>query len=162
MKTDMEQTTDSGKAGRRSKLVVVADLGRFKVYRLDDRPQFSHPQLTLIEDWETEVAHHLSEDVTDQAGRFAKVPTVAGARSDGEEHHLDLERQRRATKTLGKRLNELINPKQVEACYFAADSRINKAILEGLDQNARNKIQTNVAANLTKLGTAELLRQFRP
>jgi len=45
------------------KLLVVADLGRFKAYRFEQDPKFSHPRLELLEDWETGVTHHLSEEV---------------------------------------------------------------------------------------------------
>ena len=81
-----------------TKLVVVADLGHFKAYRLEESPDFSRPRIKLLEDWETNVSKHLSEEVTDQAGQFRKGSAPAGPtdRSDGEEHNLDLERRRRA------------------------------------------------------------------
>src|SRR5947209_303788 len=41
-----------GGAAMNEKLVVVADLGRLKAYRLQDEPQISHPRLELLEDWE--------------------------------------------------------------------------------------------------------------
>jgi hypothetical protein len=156
------ETARKKKAGKPlSKLVVVADSGRLKAYRLDDRPEFSRPRLTLVQERVTEVTHHLSEDLTDQFGRFAKVPTTAvGAHSDGEEHNLELERRHRAIKTLGTWLGELIEQEQPEVCYFAADSRINQPLLDAMEPGARNKIQINIQANLSKLRPDELLRQF--
>ncbi len=60
------------------KLLVVADLGRLKAYRLEDSRQFSRPSLQLVEDWGTAATRHFSEEVSDQAGQFRKGPGVKG------------------------------------------------------------------------------------
>jgi hypothetical protein len=146
------------------KLVVLADLGHFKAFQLDDDRNFSNPRLQLLEDWETNVTQHLSEELTDQAGQFRRgVPAAsegATAMSDGEQHNLDLERRRRAVKSVAKRINELLVKDQVEACYLAADRQINAAILDQIDQRARSKIQKNVTANLTRLEPAQVIGHF--
>jgi hypothetical protein len=143
-----------------SKLVVVADLGHMRAYRLEKTSELGRSQWKLIEDGETNVTHHLSEDVTDQAGRFRKEPAIRGALSDGEEHDLDLERRHRAVKTLAERLAELIRREETQGCYFAADPRINQSILDELDEVTRAKIEKNVLANLSKLGPEELRERF--
>jgi hypothetical protein len=158
MKTQTAREKHNQKSAR--KLVVVADLGRIKAYRLEEKPEFSRPRLTLVQERETEITHHLSDDLTDQFGRFAKVPTTLGARSDGEEHNLELERRHRAVKTLGHWLSQLIKQEKPEVWYFAADSRINQPLLDAMEPAARNKIQMNVSANLSNLGPDELFRQF--
>jgi len=142
-----------------TKLVVVADLGHFKAYRLEESPDFSRPRIKLLEDWETNVSKHLSEEVTDQAGQFRKGSAPAGPtdRSDGEEHNLDLERRRRAVKKLAKRMDELFAPDQVEAGYLAASSEISRALLDALDERTRAKVQKTVTANLTKLNPDQVI-----
>ncbi len=146
------------------KLVFVADLGRLKAFRLEESPRFSHPRMKLVEDWETNVTQHLSEELTDQAGQFRKGPKSAegpGALSDGEQHNLDLERRRRAVRTLAQRINTLVEREDgVDACYLAADSRINQQLLDEMQQRTRAKIQKNVPANLSKLSPDEVLAHF--
>ena len=146
------------------KLLVLADVGRFKAYRMEEKREFSHPRLELLEDTETNVTRHLSEEVTDQAGQYRRgVPAAsegASAMSDGEQHNLDLERRRRVLKTVAKRVSELLNQEKSEGFYFAADSQINRAILDQLDERSRSKLQKNVAANLTKSDSEEIIRHF--
>src|SRR5947207_6255622 len=112
----------------KDKMLVVADLGRLKAYWLEDDVAFSHPRLELIEDWTSDVTHHLSEELTDQAGQFRKGTSGTegpSALSDGEQHNLDLERRRRAIKSLAQQISELIERNKVNEVYFAADRRIN-------------------------------------
>jgi hypothetical protein len=143
------------------KLLVVTDLGRFKAYRLEENRRFSHPRLELLEDWETNVNQHLSEELSDQAGRFRKGHSDGDARlSDGEPHNIDLERRRRAVKTLAKRISELLNEQHLDSCYLAAGSEINQTLIEELDRPTRAKIERNVPANLTRLSHSEVLDHF--
>ena len=145
------------------KLVVVADLGRFKAYRLEEDRNFSNPRLELLEDWETNVNHHLSEEVSDQAGQFRRgTPKAGGATaiSDGEAHNMDLERRRRAVKSVARRIGELLQDQKVEGCYLAADNQINKAIMAEMDHHTRSRIQKNVPANLTRLDASAVVSQF--
>src|SRR2546423_9264616 len=143
----------------KKKLLVLADLGHFKAYRLEQENTFSTPRLQLLEEWETDVPRHVSQQLSDQAGQFRKGTTPGGPSnlSDGEEHNFDLERRRRALKTVTTHLRDLLNREDdgVDGCYFAAGSEINGAIMEGLDPQSRARIQKNVCANLTRLGPEE-------
>ncbi len=144
-----------------TKLLFLADLGRFKAYHLEESRQFSHPRLELIEDSESNVTRHLSQELSDQAGRFRRgVPEAATATTDGEHHNLDLERRRRALKMMAGRIRELLNQEKAGEFYFAADPQINRAILDQLDERARSRLQKNVAANLTKLDAEQIIQHF--
>lgn len=144
-----------------TKLLVLADLGKFKAYRFNNGRNFSTPQLELIEAWDTNVAHHLGADVTDQAGQFRKGHSEgASPSSDGEQHNIDLERRRRAVKRVARRIGELLRSEPVEGCYLAAASEINKTLIDELDQDARARIHKNVTANLTSLKPAEVIAHF--
>jgi hypothetical protein len=134
----------------------VSDLGRLKAYRLDDRPQFSHPRLRLIEEREIGVTHYFPETFDEPTLR----PTVAGARSDNREQNVDLEREKRAVRILAGSIVDLIHREEVDGCYFAADSRINQPILDQMDQGTREKIEKNIHANLSKLNPEELSARF--
>lgn len=145
------------------KLLVVTDLGRFKAYRLEEDRNFSRPRLELLEDWETNVTHHLREEVTDQAGKYRKgVGRGEGATapSDGEQHSMDLERRRRAVKSVARRITELLKDGGLEGCYLAADHQINNAIMDEMDDRTRLRIEKNVPANLTRLDASALVGHF--
>src|SRR5262245_52286363 len=142
----MKTSADSQAASQKTatKLVVVVDLGRLRAYRLETNPAFSHPRLKLIEVQQTNITHHLSEDV--DVGRFRKEP--AGSLSDGEEHNLELQRRRHAVKTMARGIGELIQRERPDGCYLAADARINQSLLDEMAPAARAKIQKNISANL--------------
>jgi 23S rRNA G2069 N7-methylase RlmK/C1962 C5-methylase RlmI len=148
------------------KLLVVADLGHFKAYKLEQNQSFSQPRLQLLEQWDTDVPRHLSQELSDQAGQYRKgsVPSGASNLSDGEQHNIDLERRRRALKTVATHMRELLNRKEidVDGCYFAAGPEINGAILDQLDNQTKSRIQKNVCANLTRLNTEEVVSRFCP
>lgn len=161
MKTGAEEKNPGPESGNPSvKLLVVADLGHLKAYRLEERPEFSRPRIELIQAMETVETHHLREDVTDQAGRFRKGPAVVGALSDGEEHNLNLERRNRTVRILAETITTLIAQEQMPQCYLAADSRINQSLLDEMDQQTRQRIQKNIPANLSKLDPEELIERF--
>ena len=147
-----------------TKLLVLADLGHCKIYQLDDRKNFSTPRLHLLEDWQTNPTRHVSEELSDQAGQYRRgVPAAAErstAMSDGEQHHMVLERRRRALKVLARRIEELLDSDEVDECYLAADRQINTELLAALDQRARSRIQRNVPANLTHLHASEVIQRF--
>ncbi len=147
-----------------TKLLVLADTGRFKAFRFEESRQFSNPRLEPLEDWETGVTQHLSQELSDQAGQFRRgAPAAADggtAMSDGEQHNIDLERRRRALKAVARRVGELLEQEKVDEIYFAAEPRINRAILDEMDQRARSRIKRNVSANLTKLDASQLVRHF--
>ncbi len=145
-------------------LVVVADLGRFKAFRLDDNHLNRAPRLELLEQFDNPQAHgKLVDRVSNLAGRFPRRTATAngaGAMSDGERHNIELEARRRLVRQLARRLNELARPKEIECCLLAASREINHQLVEELEPQVRAKIQKNVPADLTKLERTEILRHF--
>ncbi len=148
----------------KNRLVVVTDLGSFKAYRLEENELHSSPRLDLVENFDTAVEEKISDQVTDQPGRFPKGTSVnrtaSGDMSAGERHNLDLERRRRAVKKVAEQINRLLRPNEVDGCYFAASNEINSQILNELEPGVRKKIEKNATANLTKIDKAELLNHF--
>lgn len=143
----------------KTKLVVVADLGLLRAYKLYRNETGASPRLELIEEIELNEAHQRITDlVSDQAGRFASSGS-AGA-SAGERHNIELEHRKRLIKQLAERLTALLRAVDVDACYFAASREINHKMLELLPHDLRAKITKNISADLTKLGKAELLGRF--
>ena len=162
MNTRSERMSGSESENPSVKLVVVADLGHLKAYRLEERSEFSRPRLELIQAVETTETHHVRDDLTDSIGRFRKEPAIPGAQSDGEEHNLELERQNRTVKMLAEVVSELIAQEHAANWYFAADARLNQSLLDEIDPVTRTKIQKNIVANLSKLDPEELVERFCP
>lgn len=146
-----------------SKLLVVADLGRLRAYRFQQSPNFSNPRLELIEDTTTAVTHKLTEELTDGASQRKTQGAAAGqalSGSDGEPHNLELERRRRALKTIAGRIGELLHAEGFDGFYLATDSRIKQPLLDEMDSRTRSRIERSVNANLSKMTPDEVLKHF--
>jgi hypothetical protein len=144
-------------------LLVVADLGSLKAYKLEKNQLHRSPRLELIEEFNTVQAHtKMGEQLTDQAGRFPRtmVGPQSGAMSAGERHNIELENRKRLIKQLAQSLNEMLLRAEVESCYLAASREINHQLLDGLSTQARQKIEKNVPADLTKIEKNDLLDHF--
>lgn len=148
-------------------LVVVADLGGYKAFKLEDNGKNNGnlnqtPRLELLEQFENPEAHgRMVDKVSDLSGRFPRAGGRAvGAMSDGERHNIELESRKRFIRQLAQRLNALARGKDIERCLLAASREINHPLLEELDPQVRAKITKNVPADLTKLGRTEILSHF--
>ena len=145
-------------------LVVVADLGCFRAFRLENHQPNRAPRLELVEEFTNADAHgKLVDKVSDSAGRFPRrtgAPSASAAMSDGERHNIELESRKRLVRQLAQRLNVLVRAKDIERCLLAASREINHQLLEELEPQVRAKIEKNVPADLTKLERTEILRHF--
>jgi hypothetical protein len=147
-------------------LLVVADLGGFKAFKLENNNHQlkQTPRLELLEQFDNPEAHgRLVDKVSDQAGRFPRRTggaRSAGAMSDGERHNIELETRRRFVRQLAQRLNVLARNADIDRCFLAASREINNPLFEELEPQVRAKITKNVPADLTKLGQADILRHF--
>ena len=145
-------------------LLVVADLGGFKAFKLENNNHLNRtPRLEMLDHFENPQAHdRLVEKVTDLSGRFPRGTGLknGGAMSDGERHNIELESRKRQVRQMAQRLNELARNPDVERCFLAASREINHQLLNELDPKVRAKIVKNVPADLTKLDRPQILRHF--
>jgi hypothetical protein len=148
----------------KKKIIIVMDTGRFKAFRVDGDEAVGSPRAVQIDDRRTNVENHLSQELTDQAGQFGKGTrgSATAVSSSGERHNIDLEFRRRAVKSFAQATNEVMAREQAEEIYFAAGSEINQQALEMMGKGVRERIQKNLAANLTHLPTAEIMQRFYP
>jgi hypothetical protein len=141
-------------------VVVVADSGAFKAYRLQRTP-LNTPRLELIKEFAPVSGHgRLADQVSDQAGRYHAPGGGKGSTPWGERHNIDLEQRKRLVRELATELEGVLNQPGVETCLLAASKEINHQILESLTGPARAKIEKSLPMDLTKLEPAQLLERF--
>ena len=141
-------------------LVVVADLGCFKAYKVENNQINRTARLELIEQFDNPEAHgRLVDKVSDQSGRFPR-GTAGGAMSDGERHNISLEMRKRFVRQLAQRFNNLARNREIERCLCAVSKEINHLLAEELEPAVRAKIEKTVPADFTKLDRAEILKRF--
>jgi len=144
-------------------LLVVADLGGFKAFKVEESQSNRSPRLEPLEHFEIAEAHgRLVDKVSDLSGRFPRSSGLKnrGAMSDGERHNIDLETRKRLVRQLAQRLNTLARDQDFERYYLAASREINPQLIEELDPQVRAKITKNISADLTKLERGEILGHF--
>ncbi|PWU15216.1 MAG: hypothetical protein C5B50_15760 [Verrucomicrobia bacterium] len=144
-------------------LVVVADLGCMKAYRLTSDELSRNPRLEPIEEFTSAEAHgKLVDWVSDSSGRFPRgtAGPNGAAMSDGERHNIELEKRKRLVRSLAQRVNALAKNKEFERCFLAASREIVHQLIEELEPQVRAKIAKNVPADLTKAGRLEIMKHF--
>lgn len=148
----------------RTNLIIVADLGLLRAYRVVQGVNDRQPHLELLDELCPPSAHQkLAEQVTDQSGRFTKgrgPGDVLGDLPAGEQHNLELEQRRRLTTLLADRIAALLAQDGV-SCSLAVSAPIHHQLLEQLPAPARTRIERTVALDLTKEPPGALLERFK-
>jgi len=146
-------------------LVVVADLGGFKAYSLENQIHALNrtPRLELLEQFSNPAAHgRLVDKVSDLAGRFPRGTGMkaGGAMSDGERHNIELESRKRLVRQMAHRVNTLARNQEIERFFLAASREINPQLVAELEPQVRAKLHKNVPSDLTKIEQADILGHF--
>lgn len=139
-----------------TKLIIVADLQRFKLFtsKVDPMGREALELLQSIDSLETH--QRLSEKVSDQQGNFQGV----GASGSGEDHNIELEEERRRIKEIAQQISSTLQEHSHTGWYFAAPKAINNQIVELLDPAIVKSMTVNLHADLTKIPTDQLLEHF--
>jgi len=144
-------------------LIIVADRGSLKAYRVDETPTRG-PSLRLIQAFDLTDAHgKLVDKVTDLAGRFPVSDGAGGrhANSIAERTQLETETDRRIHKQLADQIVKIIDRSGKEGWSFAAPAEIHGAIVDLLPRAARDRIVEHVKSDLVKIESAKLPSHFR-
>lgn len=143
------------------KIIILADLGHFKAYKVTQNPLES-PRISLIKSYDSLEGHSkLGEKLSDSAGRF-----IGGggkkevAKGYGEPHNLELEIQKKLVKMIAKDITTLITKEDCNKWYLAAGKKINRQIIDNLKPEIRSRLDKNITANLTKIAKSEILSYF--
>src|SRR5262249_14730989 len=105
-------------------VVIVADLGNFRAFEWDGSEFHSTPRLELIDDFETAEARGIRGNtltvIERRSAKGASSEKVSATGSDGEQHNMELEKRRRLIRQMADRVTDLLRPKNIERCFFAA------------------------------------------
>ena len=143
-------------------LIVVADRGGAKAYRVSDTPDRG-PSLQLVQALDITAAHgRYDTKLTDQAGRF---PVTDGsnrhANSVAERTALETENSRRICQQLADHIAEVVEREAPEGWSFAAPTAIHSDIDELLPTEIRERVVEHVKSDLVKVEPANLSKHFR-
>ena len=139
------------------KMIVLADLGHVKAFRVTHDMLTSKPRIELTYECEFPEAHiRLGQTVTDQAGRFAQEGTPGS--STWENHNLRAENERRLLCIVAGKISELVQGQRY--WYLAAAESVNGRIIEHLHPDARAGLVKNVASDLVKTPKDQILGRF--
>lgn len=140
-----------------SKLIIVADLQRYKLFTTKTDP-LGRESIELLESADNLEAHQrISEKVSDRKGNFQ---SVRGSGS-GEDHNIALEEERRRIKEISKQISQALHSNSCKSWYLAAPKAINNKIVELLEPSLKEKLEINLHADLTKIHDNELLEHFK-
>lgn len=144
-----------------SRLVIVADRGSLKAYRVNETPTRG-PSLQLVQAFNIVDAHGRMQDkVTDEAGAFPNAAGPGAMNSIAERHGIENETDRRLQRELAEKIAETVEREAAEAWSFAAPSTIHHAITDLLPRAVRERIVEHVNADLVNIEPAKLTGRFR-
>jgi hypothetical protein len=143
-------------------IIIAADLGHFKAYRITKDPMEKSPRVMLIEGYDSIEGHgKLGDKLSDSAGRFVRGGgKKESAKGAGERHNIELETEKKIIKMIARDIDDLIVREKCEKWCLAAAEKINGQIVEKLTPEVKIKLDKNIAADLTKIDKSEILGHF--
>jgi Protein required for attachment to host cells len=143
-----------------SSLIVVADRGSLKAYKVSETPTRG-PSLKLVQAFNITDAHgKMSDKLTDMAGRYA-AGLGKHMSSVAERTQMDTEVDRRIYKQLVDEIVKIVKGDGGEGWSFAAPSAIHGAIVDLMPAGVRDLIVEHVKSDLVKIEPAKLHTHFR-
>ena len=127
-------------------LIIVADRGSLRAYRVHDTPTRG-PHLELVQAFEV-------TDVMNATTARHMTPMT-------DWPQLEKEMDRRACKELATEIAKIVRGNPGEGWSFAAPESIHRIIVEQLPAEIRERIVEYVESDLVKLPAAALLSHFR-
>ena len=143
-------------------LIVVADRGGIKAYRVNDTPNRG-ASLHLVQAFDITDAHgRYDAKLTDQAGRF---PVSSGnsrhVNSIAERTAFETENNKRICQQLAEHIAEVVKREAADGWSFAAPASIHSSIAQLLPAPIRNRVVEHVKSDLVKIEPSKLSNHFR-
>lgn len=147
--------------------IVLADLGHLRAFQPQEAEPGRGREFDLKEIKLAPLSHvpvPISEQVTDQAGRFATGGAAGSARgggmSHGEAHNLQTEDERRLIQKLASRIDAVIAKRSPARWILAVPAAILPRVKEALHPTSKQKLVEAQAADLTKLSVKQVESRF--
>lgn len=140
-------------------IIIVTDLGRMKAYRItrDELQPGTSPAFEDLADVNLDNQHsHISDRVTDKAGRFGY---GSGSIAVGENHNEENEAEENQLQAIAGEINKIAGNQDCDI-HLAAPKTIFHRLMEALNPDVRRRIKRDLALNLVKLPKLELLQRF--
>jgi hypothetical protein len=143
-----------------SSLIIVADRGSLKAYKVNDTPTRG-PSLKLVQAFDITDGHgRMGDKLSDIAGRFS-VGAGQHMSSVAERTQMDTEVDRRIYKQLADEIGKVVKSDGAVGWSFAAPAAIHGAIVELMSSGVRDRIVEHVKSDLVKIEPAKLHTHFR-
>lgn len=147
------------------KYLITANLGQVRVLKYRQAGEDPIEQEHLLEEAAEsgkERVKSMQETVTDQSGRFGRGSQVgfATGMSNGEEHHLKAEMERKALKKIAARIESVLNTERPLTWILAAPRSLLARLQEILSDTARKTLASTVGADLTRWPLDKLEERF--
>ncbi len=145
-------------------LIVLADLGGYKVYRftMDDLDEST--SIKLVKEEDNRGGHtRQGERATDQAGRFPKGGSGSknGGMGHGENHNEESESRRKSLESVAAGVGGVLKSESNYDCWhLAAPKTINHQLVELLDAGLRKRLKKNLSLDLKKASKKDLMERF--
>ena len=141
-------------------LIVVADRGSLRAYRVDPLPDRA-PRLAPVLELDLTVARgHLTDNLSDRAAAGKPGPGHGGGGGSGDQPTLELENDRRAVKQLAAHVAEALRDHAPAGWSLAAPKQILPLLLDHLPKEWTAKLVETVGADLAKVPAGELAEHF--
>jgi len=143
------------------KIIITADLGHFKAYKLTATPSGKW-KIEMIESYDSIEGHgKLGDKLSDTAGRFlGGGGGWEAARGYGQPHNLELEIQKKLSLMIAQDINFLIENEDYMAWCLAAPKKINSIIVKNLKPDVKTAMVKNIMADLTNVKKSEVPGHF--
>ena len=144
-------------------IIITADLGHFKAYRVTEDPPDISPRVTLIESYDSIEGHgKLGDKLSDAGGRFRGAGGKDEvAKGSGERHNIKLETENKISKMIAKDIDAVIENEDCDEWYLASVKKINRKIIDNLKPEVKDRMVKNITADLTGVSKSEILSHFR-
>jgi hypothetical protein len=141
-------------------LIIVADRGSLKAYKVSKTPTRGH-HLQLVQAFDTTDGHgRLQDKLTDQAGAFPGGSAPGQTNSIGERTGIATENDRRIHKQLADSIAEIVAREGKNGWSFAAPASVHSAVIGLLTPEMRRYMVDAVKSDLVKVEPAKLPDYF--
>ena len=144
------------------KVVITADLGHFRAYRItEDSLERRSPQIELIEAFDTILGKQkMNERYTDSPGTFKKGGGINGPGGFGERHGIEAEKEKRLVQMAADNIMLLLERENLPIWHLCASTSINNSLLNCLSLHVKKGLNSIVKADLTRVTKQEILSRF--